>query len=92
MADTFVKIQDIIEQWGFSASTDPNGPESAVMTLLRKIKAPSIRRHPSGKRGVMGLTVKQFEKANILLEGFQRGGSGQARETGPAQGGNSRRV
>ena len=70
MSEEFVTIQDIIEQWGFSGTDDPNGPESAVMTLLRKIKAPAIRRHPLGKRGVMGLTEKQFEKANILRYDF----------------------
>ena len=47
MADTFVTVQDIIEQWGSAGTDDPNGPESAVMTLLRKIKAPALRGHPT---------------------------------------------
>ena len=72
MSDTFVTTQDIIEQWGFSGTDDPNGPESAVMTLLRKIKAPALRRHPSGQRGVLGLTAKQFAKANILRDAFNK--------------------
>ena len=71
MSQDFVPIQDIIEQWGFSGFDDPNGPTSAVMTYLRKIKAPALRGHPS-KRGVFGLTVKQFEKANALRDAFNK--------------------
>ena len=71
MNDTFVTTQDFIEQWGFSGSDDPNGPISAVMTFLKKIKAPALRGHPS-KRGVLGLTGKQFEKASALRAAFNK--------------------
>ena len=48
MEDTFVTVEDIMSQWAFSGSADPNGPTSAVMTHLRKIKAPALRgTHPS---------------------------------------------
>ena len=69
MSETFVTVRQIIEQWGFSGTDDPNGPTSAVMTLLRKIKAPALRGQP-GKRGVQGLTAKQFAKAQLLRDAF----------------------
>ena len=71
MSDTFVPIQDIIEQWGFSGSDDPNGSTSAVMTYLRRIKAPALRGNPD-KRGELGLTAKQFEKATAKREAFEK--------------------
>ena len=52
MADTFVTVEDIMSQWAFSGSADPNGPtrvRSDVMTHLRGRLRPLLSggTHPS---------------------------------------------
>ena len=79
MDDTFVTVEEIAEQW----SLDTGNARTAVFTELGKIKGPMQRQNPSGAR-VLGLTAKQFENASAQARSVRRGGSGQARETGPA--------
>ena len=67
MTDTFVTIREIAQQWGL----DTGVARTAVFEELGKIKGPSPRQHPSGRR-VLGLTAKQLAKATSTREAFYK--------------------
>ena len=91
-APEFAQLGDATRQARLRATLQRRAAYDVVHEEVNRFKGPAPHQSRPPRRGVLGLTAKQFENASAKRAAFDVAEAAKPAKPAPAQGGNCRRV